>query len=224
MRQTPRKTGLTQGQTTKTNEVMRIYKTFFATMVLFCTVRADDLGPQEIEKMRESATQVFEGTVQNVQNSGENNPSEQGVQKVAKVKISSVTKGDLKVADVADVIYYFRDGMKPRSPSLRPGTKYNFFIHKDPKGRLILSDSWLAKEPVGLTGSTSIPPSKVVIPASGAPSVKPFMNPIANASLAQDAPVSNSDSNPASSAPLSFMAVLIVVALALLWLLLKRRS
>lgn len=128
---------------------MKIIKILLPIFVLLTAAHADDLSPQEIEKSKNCAAQIFEGTVEKVEKSLEDNPQKPGDGKFAKVRITLVSKGDLKVGNVESVYYYHMNGRKPKSPNLESGKKYKFFIQKVKIGqteRLFLSDSWLAEE------------------------------------------------------------------------------
>jgi len=128
---------------------MKIIKILLPIFVLLTAAHADDLSPQEIEKSKNCAAQVFEGTVEKVENSPDDNPQRLGNMKFAKVTITAVTKGDLKVGVVENIYYYHIEGRKPKSPNLESGKKYKFFIQKTKIGnseRLFLSDAWLAVE------------------------------------------------------------------------------
>lgn len=128
---------------------MKTIKLVCSILIGLCTVHADELAPQEIEKCRDCATQIFEGVVQSVQISPEEDSKIPGERKLAKVKITGVSKGDLAVTRVVNIYYYHMEGRKPKSPSLTEGRKYKFFLHKKPAGEdeiFILSDHWLSVE------------------------------------------------------------------------------
>lgn len=128
---------------------MKTIEVLLTALALLTAAHADDLSPQEIEKSRSRAEQVFEGTIEKVENSPDDNPQKLGDMKFAKVRITAVTKGVLKVGVVENVYYYHVEGRKPNSPNLVSGKKYKFFLQKTKIGnseRLFLSDVWLAEE------------------------------------------------------------------------------
>lgn len=103
---------------------------------------ADDLSRTQQESCRFCAKIAFFGEILEV------SPFEKKGFKenffLAKMRVTSVFKGDVKKEEVVEVLFQNIKGRKPKSPSLTKKRKYTVYLNEKKEGYFFLKDSWMA--------------------------------------------------------------------------------